>query len=69
MTVCVDAEADSADPKMDLLRFKVVDTGCGMDEELKTRLFQPFEMAHPSRISKRAPARTCPGACPHRPGA
>lgn len=28
-----------------LLRFEVADTGCGISDELKTRLFQPFERA------------------------
>ncbi len=32
--------------------FRVIDTGCGMDADAQAKLFQPYEMAHPSRIGK-----------------
>lgn len=32
--------------------FKCIDTGCGMEPSMQARLFQAFEMANPSRISK-----------------
>ena len=38
----VDVRPEFAQPELELLRFTVTDTGCGIEDELKPQLFEPF---------------------------
>ena len=49
----MDSEETSAAPDAPRrVFFRVIDTGVGMDADAQAKLFQPYEMAHPSRIGK-----------------
>jgi CheY-like chemotaxis protein len=52
ITIRVDAEPALTPGAPPRVFFRVVDTGCGMDADAQAKLFQPYEMAHPSRIGK-----------------
>lgn len=56
ITIRVDSEAaeplEPGGPPAARVFFRVIDTGCGMDADEQARLFQPYEMAAPTRIGK-----------------
>lgn len=44
-SICLSISQDELEPEHTILRFEVSDTGCGMSEEMLSRLGDPFEQA------------------------